>query len=103
MNSPYWFEVAVMCALLCLGNIVLKGFAQYESSFRRIVKMIVGVAIAVSVSVMAGRTWFFALLGAYFVVLVVIHAWWLPKNGVNGITAEPREKYFALRGWRTKP
>jgi hypothetical protein len=24
---------------------------------------------------------------------------WLPKQGVNGWTGEPKEKYYQLRGW----
>lgn len=27
----------------------------------------------------------------------------LPKKGINGWTAEPREKYYALRGWKWPP
>jgi hypothetical protein len=32
--------------------------------------------------------------------VVYIHAWWLPSKGVNGWTGEPKEKYYALRGWK---
>jgi len=35
-------------------------------------------------------------------VCLVIHLWWLPKHGINGWTGEPREKYYALRGWKKK-
>jgi hypothetical protein len=31
--------------------------------------------------------------------VIYVHAIWLPRNGVNGLTAEPRDKYYALRGW----
>ena len=102
LNSPYWFEVAVVCGLTCIGSAVLSGFAQYESKWRRILKLVIGVAIAVAVSATVGRPWFFALLGALAVFLVVIHGWWLPRHGVNGLTAEPKEKYFALRRWKVK-
>lgn len=101
-DSPYWFEVAVVCGLTCIGSVVFAGFAQYEPKWRRLGKLLVGVALAVSVSATAGRPWFFALLGAMAVFLVVVHGWWLPRHGVNGLTAEPKEKYFALRGWKLK-
>jgi hypothetical protein len=44
------------------------------------------------------------LLGvvAVAVAVVFVHAWWLPRKGVNGWTAEPRERYYALRGWKLK-
>jgi len=39
------------------------------------------------------------LVVAAVIPLVVIHMWWLPKHGINGWTAEPKEKYYQLRGW----
>jgi hypothetical protein len=37
-----------------------------------------------------------ALIGMALVAAGVIHLWWLPSNGVNGWTGEPKEKYYAL-------
>jgi hypothetical protein len=31
-------------------------------------------------------------------LVAVVHGWWLPKHGVSGWTAEPRERYYALLG-----
>jgi hypothetical protein len=100
MNSPYWFEVAVMCGGSCIGNVVLSAFAEQEPKVRRLVKLAVGVAVAVGVSAWLGRGWFFALMGLYVVVFTVIHGWLLPRRGINGLTAEPRERYRAMRGWK---
>ena len=27
-----------------------------------------------------------------------LHGWWLPRKGVNGWTAEPRDRYYELLG-----
>lgn len=43
-----------------------------------------------------GRTWAYGVLGLVLGAVVVIHAWWLPKHGINGLTAEPYDKYLAL-------
>lgn len=102
MNSPYWFELAVMFGLVCIGNIVLAPFASDVPKWRRVAKMFIGGGVAALVSATAGREWFFAVLGATTVFFVIIHAWWLPRNGVNGLTAEPRERYRELRGWKAK-
>lgn len=102
MNSPYWFEVAVVFGLVALGNILLAGFAQHESRSRRLAKMLIGAAVAVLVSATAGREWFFVLVGVALAAVLVVHGWYLPRrHGINGWTAEPREKYLALRGGRT--
>jgi hypothetical protein len=42
--------------------------------------------------------WMYALLAASSVGVLVIHGWWLPRNGVNGWTAEPRDRYYELLG-----
>lgn len=102
LNSPYWFEVAVVFLLTTVGGIVFSAFARYESKLRRIAKALIGGAVAVTISATAGREWFIVLLGVVAVAVVVIHGWWLPRHGVNGWTAEPRERYFALRGWKMK-
>lgn len=39
------------------------------------------------------------LLGLLAVVVLGIHAWWLPSKGMNGWTAEPRNEYHKPRGW----
>jgi len=38
------------------------------------------------------------------VAFVVFHLWWLPHHyGINGLTAEPKEKYYEFRGWNRRP
>lgn len=44
------------------------------------------------------RTGFLAVVGLLLLVVAVVHAWWLPRHGVNGWTAEPRDRDHALRG-----
>ncbi|MEO6246117.1 MAG: hypothetical protein ABIQ12_11855, partial [Opitutaceae bacterium] len=100
MNWPYWFELAVVFGLCAVGGILLGHFEAERPKWQRVLKVLGGGALAVTISATAGREWFFALLGALTVAVVVIHAWWLPRHGINGWTAEPKEKYYALRGWK---
>jgi hypothetical protein len=30
--------------------------------------------------------------------ILVVHGWMLPRKGVNGWTAEPRERYYEIMG-----
>jgi predicted MFS family arabinose efflux permease len=55
------------------------------------------------ISSTAGRGWFFVFLGVMTVAVVIVQTWWLPRKGINGWPAEPREKYYALRGWKVPP
>ena len=70
---------------------------------RRIGKIVVLCGLSVLVSATAGRFWFFVLLAVLAAIVLLIHAWWLPRKGINGWTGEPRERYYALRGWKWPP
>ena len=37
------------------------------------------------------------------VFFLIIHGWWLPRNGINGWTGEPKARYYELRGWPLAP
>lgn len=103
MNSPYWFEVAVMGVLIAIGNILLGHFEQGKAKWRRVGKVFIGCGLAVLISATAGREWFFVFLGVMAGLIVIVHCWLLPRKGINGWTAEPREKYYAMRGWPWPP
>lgn len=101
---PYWFEFAVVLGIFAVGNILFGHFEAGVPKWRRVTKVFVVSAIMVAVSAWAGRAWFFGLLGGMGILVLIIHGWWLPSRvGVNGWTAEPREKYYAFRGWKWPP
>jgi len=100
LNSPYWFEVAVIFGITAVGNIVMGHFEAGVPKWRRVLKIFLIAAMGVVISATAGRGWFFVLLGAVSTAVGVIHFWWLPKHGINGWTGEPRDRYYALRGWK---
>lgn len=99
---PYWFELTVVFGFTTVGGILFSGFAVHETRLRRLTKTFLGAALSVSISALAGREWFYMFVAAMLVAVAVIHGWWLPRRGINGWTAEPRERYLALRGWMMK-
>lgn len=100
---PYWFEIAVICGLTAVGNIVMGHWEEQTPKWRRVGKIVVICAVSVLISATAGRVWFFVMLGVMAALVTLIHAWWLPRQGIHGWTGEPREKYYALRGWKWPP
>ncbi|MBL9218285.1 MAG: hypothetical protein JNG82_07345 [Opitutaceae bacterium] len=103
MNSPHWFEVAVIFGLTAVGTILMGHWEEGTPKWRRVLKPFVLAGLSVFISATAGRAWFFGFLGLLSVAVLVIHAWWLPRKGIHGWTAEPKEKYYALRGWKWPP
>ena len=99
-TDTYWFDVALVTTLLMLGHLSFGRFVEHQPRWRRMIKSVAGVAIFVGTSAWLGRGAMFALLGLVVVGVLLVHACWLPRNGVNGWTAEPRDRYDALIGLR---
>ena len=97
-TDTYWFDVAIATTVLMLGHLYFGRFEEHRPRWRRLLKSVLLVAMIVGTTAWAGRGWMFVLLGVIAVGVFVIHAWWLPQQGVNGWTAEPRERYYALVG-----
>ena len=45
-----------------------------------------------------GRQVAWGVMGVLLLVVVYLHAVWLPSKGINGWTGEPRDKYLELVG-----
>ena len=97
-TDTYWLDVSIATAVLMLGLLYFGRFEEHRPRWRRVVKSFVVVAMIVGTSAWAGRSWMLVLLGLMSLGVLTIHAWWLPRQGVNGWTAEPRERYYALMG-----
>ena len=97
-TDTYWFEVAIATTVLMLGHLYFGRFEEHRPRWRRLLKSLLLVVIMVGTTAWAGRVWMFVVLGVIAVGVLIIHAWWLPRQGVNGWTAEPRDRYYALVG-----
>ncbi len=93
------FDLGIVAALLVFGNIQFRRFDPKLPLSRRLLKFFLALAVTAVVSHYAGRTGVLIAIGICLLPLVYIHGIWLPRHGVNGWTAEPLEKYYALRGW----
>ena len=97
-TDTYWFDVSLATSSLMLGHLFFGRFSEFQSRWTRLLKSLIGGAVIVGTAVLFGRGWSWLVIGAMCVPVVVIHGWWLPKKGVNGWTAEPRERYNELLG-----
>ena len=97
-TDTYWFDVAMATTGLMLGHLAFGRFVEHQSRWRRLLKSIIGIAMIVGTSAWVGRGWTYVLIGAIAIAIYVVHGWWLPRNGVNGWTAEPRDRYYELIG-----
>jgi len=89
----------MVAAILVFGNIKFRHFDPRLPLRRRVMKVLAALAVTAAVSHYFGRAGVLIGLGIAMLPVIYVHGIWLPRHGVNGWTGEPREKYYALRGW----
>jgi hypothetical protein len=94
-----WFEVALVTGITAFGSIFFGHFEERTPKWRRVLKLILLILVTVGISQQFGREWALGFLGLLLVGVVYIHGFWLPSKGINGLTGEPKEAYYKLRGW----
>ena len=52
-----WFEVALVAAIFAIGNILFGHFEERTPKWRRVLKVILFLAVTRAVSVQFGRPW----------------------------------------------
>ena len=95
-----WFDTTVILALFAVGSILFGHFEEHRPKWRRLLKVVIVLTVVLWLSATVGRAWAYGVLALPLLGALVIHAWWLPKNGVNGWTGEPKERYYELIGHR---
>jgi hypothetical protein len=92
-------DVTIAAVLLAAGNVAFRHFEPMMPLWRRLLKAFAILAVTAAISYRFGRTALIMTVGVAALPVIYVHAIWLPRHGVNGWTGEPREKYYALRGW----
>lgn len=100
LPDTIWFDITLILFVFAIGNIFFGHFEARTPKRKRVSKVLFFSVLAAGLSAAFGHSAVFALLGFTAVIFVVVHAWYLPKHGINGLTGEPKEKYYALRGWK---
>ena len=95
-----WFDVAVVMTIFAIGNILFGRFEEHKPRGRRMLKVAIVLAVTVGLASTAGRVWAYAVLAVPLLGAAWVHLVWLPRHGINGWTAEPRDRYLALMAQR---
>ena len=93
-----WFDIAVVMSIFAVGNILFGHFEEHKPKMRRVLKVLLVVGVTAALSSIGLRWIAYVLLGALGLAAVYVHAWWLPSHGINGLTGEPKAKYYELLG-----
>ncbi len=95
-----WFDVAVVLWIFAFGNILFGHFEEHRPKWRRLAKVVLVLGVFLVLMEFAGRAWAYAFLAIPLLAALYVHAIWLPRKGVNGLTGEPRARYYEVIGYR---
>jgi hypothetical protein len=97
--STLWFDVAVVMTIFYVGNMFFGHFEEHKPKWKRLLKGALFLAFTLLLSSFGLRWLAYSLIfGLGTLMVALIHGYWLPKNGVNGWTGEPKNKYYELIG-----
>ena len=95
-TDTLWFDLAIVMSIFAIGSVLFGRFEEHKPRGRRLLKVLIVTAIVLTLSATVGRVWAFAFMAVPLLGAAYVHLVWLPKRGVNGWTAEPRDKYLEL-------
>lgn len=98
-TDTLWFEIALVCGITSFGSIFFGHFEEHTPKWRRLGKLLLLNVVTVVLANYLGRVWSLGFLVILLLSIVYVHGIWLPRKGINGLTGEPKRKYYELRGW----
>lgn len=94
-----WFEISIVCGTIALGHILLGHFEERTTWTRKLAKFVGALILVIGLSTFFGQKVALIVYGLLYIPVLWIHLVYLPKNGINGWTGEPKEKYYEFRNW----
>lgn len=103
ITNNLWFDVAVIMSVFHVGNLFFGHFESHKPAWKRLLKTALFLAFVLTMTHYGLRLWaYFLIVSLGAIMIAYVHGYWLPKNGVNGWTAEPKERYYELIGHKAK-
>jgi predicted Na+-dependent transporter len=98
-TESLWFEIAIVSIIFAIGNMIFGNFEERTPRLRKVGKYMLTLIIMIAISFYFGRAVAMITFGVFFLPVLYIHIFYLPKKGINGWTGEPKSKYYEFRGW----
>jgi phosphoglycerol transferase MdoB-like AlkP superfamily enzyme len=88
-------EILVVLVIASIAYfLVFNNFERHLPAKRRVIKLFVVIGVLASIGILFGRYAFWGAITLMTIGQVLLHAWYFPKQGINGLTAEPYERYL---------
>ena len=77
----------------------IRSLRREDARWRRLSKWAFYFSVTGLLSRGPGRPWTFVWILGLPGAGLAFHLWWCREHGIDPLTAEPKEKYYELRGW----
>jgi hypothetical protein len=91
--------VEILSVLIIAGIayfLVFNNFEKHLSVQRRVLKLFIVVGVLTVIGILFGRFAFWGIITLMTIGQVYLHGIYFPKHGINGLTAEPHDKYLEV-------
>jgi len=85
------FGIAGIAYFLAFNN-----FEKHLPVGRRVVKLFTVISILAITGMLFGKHVFWSFIALMTLGQIYLHGWYFPKQGINGLTAEPYDKYLEV-------
>lgn len=90
-------EILIVLTIASLAYFVIfNNFEKHLPIARRVIKLFVVVSILAVIGILFSRYAFWGMIALMTIGQVYLHGWYFPKHGINGLTAEPHDKYLEV-------
>ena len=83
------FAIASIAYFLAFNN-----FEKHVPMPRRITKLFFVVGVLAVIGILFGRVAYWGIISLMTIGQIYLHGVYFPKHGINGLTAEPYDKYL---------
>lgn len=88
-------EILTVIAIASVAYfLAFNNFEKHLPFQRRVTKLFIVVGLLAVIGILFGRVAFWGVIALMTVGQVYLHGWYFPKHGINGLTAEPYDKYL---------
>jgi hypothetical protein len=94
-----YVQLFVAATLLALGAMLFSRFELYTPAWRNVLKLVLFLGGTALISRYAGAVWAWVWIFGTLALGISVHVWWTRSHGIGVFSAEPRDRYYALRGW----
>ena len=91
-------ELAALLFLCALSTSIFDKFEVETAAWRKLLRWMLAAALTLGTAPFIGH-WALAVLLGFAALGASAHFIWCKRNGIDPLSAEPRRRYYELRGW----